>query len=467
MNSAVRLTQAICEFVLHTLPEAIPELAYEKASANIVDTIGCMLAGANSELREPMNSFLAQASEGGSHVVFGTALRTSAALAALVNGSFGHALDFDDVLSMMPAHPSTVVVPALCTATGTPVTGAQFVDAYLIGIEVGAKLGLGIGNGHYRRGFHATGTLAVFSAVAALGRLLRLDAAVLRHAFGIAASMASGVRCNFGTMTKPLHAGWASHNAVTAVQMARAGMTANSDAFEAKAGFFEAYGTEQSDLQRTLDALGEPFVVATPGLALKKYPCIYLLGRPIDALQQIRREWELTPETVEYIECRGAPGAFLPLITKLPETGLEAKFSLEYALAVGALDGRYDLAAFEDDAVARPQLQALYPRMRRAEDERCLGEDKAPQTRSAGTIGFIELTVALRDGRRKTVRVDTPPGSPQRPLEWSDLHDKFVDCSRHAGLDEKRSETLFAAWREVRNAPAMTPLVEMMQSGAA
>lgn len=462
MTTLVKLTEIVAGFVRDIPASAVPALAYEKAMANIVDTIGCILAGANSEVRKPIEAFLKQGAASGSNIVAGTPLRTSPALAALANGSFGHALDFDDTLSMMPAHPSAVVVPALLSMFGPKTSGQQFVDAYIIGIEVGAKLGLGVANGHYRRGFHATGTLAIFSAVAALGRLHALNDTTLRHAFGIASSMASGVRCNFGTMTKPLHAGWASHNAVSAIQLARAGITANQDAFEAKAGFFDAYGTDQSSAARTVNALGKPFVVADPGLALKKYPCIYLLHRPIDALLRLRAELGMSPENIDFIECRGAPGAFLPLVTKLPASGLEAKFSMEYVLAVGALDGRYDLAAFEDEAVRRPILAKLYPRMRRVEDPRCLGGDTEPQTRSAGSLGFIEVTVRLLDGRQQTLRIDTPPGSPQRPLGWSDLSEKFTDCARHAGLKESRIPQLFAAWRELRDAPLVQPLVDLL-----
>src|SRR5262249_30646200 len=155
----------------------------------------------------------------------------------------------------------------------------EFFEAYVIGIEAGAKIGLGISNAHYRRGFHATGTLGIFSAVAALARLWKSSPDQTRIAFGIAASMASGLRSNFGTMTKPFHSGWAAHNAVVAFQLARAGMTAHPGTLEHEAGFVAAYGTDQSDMTRTLEGLASPWVFDKPGLALKKYPCIYALHR--------------------------------------------------------------------------------------------------------------------------------------------------------------------------------------------
>jgi 2-methylcitrate dehydratase PrpD len=168
----IELTRALADFVVRTPSEEIPPAAFERASKCIVDTVGCILAGAASELAEPMEKYLADGIGAGPAgcVVAGTAFRTTPERAALVNGSFGHALDFDDTLSMMPAHPSTVILPALFASIDERTTGHDVMDAYVIGLEVGAKLGLAIGNGHYRRGFHATGTLAIFSAMTARRR---------------------------------------------------------------------------------------------------------------------------------------------------------------------------------------------------------------------------------------------------------------------------------------------------------
>ncbi|MDB6002665.1 MAG: mmgE/PrpD family protein [Rhizobacter sp.] len=456
------LTECIARFIVDTPGAAIPAPAFERAGAAVVDTIGCMLAGSASELRDPVLNFLAQSGGSGKHPVAGTTVCTSAALAALANGSFCHALDFDDTLSMMPAHPSGVILPALLASLDEHTDGARLLDAYVIGLEVGAKIGLGITNGHYRRGFHATGTLAIFSAVAALARLHRLDVATTRTAIGVAASMASGLRCNFGTMVKPLHSGWAAHNAVTSVALARSGMSAHPAALEASAGFFAAYGTEQSDTAVTQAALGAPFTLVTPGVALKKYPCIYLLHRPIEAVLKLREALAFKPGDIDWIECRGAPGAFLPLITHLPATGLEGKFSLDYILAAGVVDGRHDLASFTDEAVNRAEVARLYPRLRRVEDERCLGGEMEPAKRSAGSIGFIEVTVRLLDGRQQTVRVDRPPGAPERPLSWSDLREKFLDCCRFAHLGQMRSARLFDAWRNLGATQALAPLVSTL-----
>ncbi len=457
-----KLTEAFADFVTLTPSSAIPAAAFDRAAKCIVDTIGCILAGSASEVREPMERFLAAGPAGGDSVVVGTPFRTRPELAAMVNGSFGHALDFDDTLSMMPAHPSTVLLPALLASLPPEATGRAVTEAYVIGLELGAKLGLGISNGHYRRGFHATGTLTIFSAISALARLHGLDRDTLRTAYGIGGSMASGLRCNFGTMTKPFHAGWAAHNAIMAVSLARCGMSAATEVMESEAGFFDAYGTEQSDLAACATGLANPWVLLSPGLALKQYPCIYALHRPIDALLQLREELALTPENLESIECRVAPGVFRPLLSKRATTGLESKFSMDYVLAAAALGVPYDLGTFSDEAVMRPELEPLYARIRKFEDPVCLGGDDRPLVRSAGTLGYVLVTVRRRDGVEKTVRVDKPRGSPELELTWDDLHHKFIGCGHYAGLGTAAAAALFTEWRAIETAPSVGALASRL-----
>jgi 2-methylcitrate dehydratase PrpD len=458
-QESVALTDALARFAVETPSGDIPEAVYDKAAKAIVDTVGCILAGSVADVSEPLLRYLDQIEGDGARPVLATGKTAPAEVAAMINGTFGHALDFDDVLSMMPAHPSTVVLPALfaCMPAGT--TGQGFLEAYVLGVEAGAKIGLGIGNGHYRRGWHATGTLAIFSAVAALARLLELDVATTRQAFGVAASTASGLRCNFGTMTKPLHAGWASRNAVAAVRLASSGFSASPDAMEANAGFFGTYGTEQSDMARCAAALGKPYVFLDPGLALKKYPCCYALHRPIDGLLRLRETLGLTPDNTESVSCRVAPGALRPLPYSAPKTGLEGKFSMEYTLAAGVLDGRFDLAAYSDEGVRRPDIVGLLPRMEKTEDPRCLGDEKDPGARSSGTIGFVEVTARRTDGAEETVRVDKPVGSPERELGWDDLEAKFHDCAGQAGLASNSAADSFAAWRGLRAAADVGALI--------
>jgi len=439
-GKATGTTEAIATFIAGASAKDFPPGAGDAATRAIADTFAAILAGSGAEVAEPLLRYAARPGDGGTIPLLGTGATASPETAALVNGTFGHALDYDDVLSMMPAHPSTVILAALLASLdGRPASGRALIEAYVIGIEVGGKIGLGITQGHYRRGFHATGTLALFSALAALAKLHRMDAATARQAFGMAASMASGLRRNFGTMTKPLHSGLAARSALTAFRLAASGFTAAPDVLEAPAGFFAAYGTPESDPDAAARGLGRPWVIVDPGLALKKFPCCHACHRAMDGLLSLRARLGFEAGNVERIVCRMPPGGMLALTYPRPTTGLEGKFSLEYCLAAGALDGGYALSSFTDAAVLRAEIAALYERIEVREDPACRGDDPQYERRSSGSRGHVEVEVRLRDGRAETARVNRAPGSPERPLSWDDLRAKFLDCARHAGRVTEQS----------------------------
>jgi 2-methylcitrate dehydratase PrpD len=257
--------------------------------------------------------------------------------------------------------------------------------------------------------------------------------------------MASGVRRNFGTMTKPLHTGWAARNAVVAVELARCGFTAAPDALEAKSGFFAAYGAERSDPNVPCDALGRPFAIVDPGIGLKRFPCYNGSQRAMHGVLQLKRELGIDAGNLARLECRMPPGGMQVLIYPRPQTGLEGKFSLPYVLAAGVLDGAYGLGSFSDEAVNRPAVRALYDKIEVKEDVRCGGHDPLLETRPAGARGFVEVQARTTHGRTQTVRVDVAPGHPQLELGWDDIRHKFLDCARHGGVDSGHAECAFDA----------------------
>ena len=426
-------TAAIAEFIVKTTRADFPPGSDEKATKVIADTFAVILAGVSSEVAEPLQRYLEMAGESGASPILGTGRTASPETAALINGTYGHSLDYDDVLSMIPAHPSAVILSALLASmNGDPVSGKNFIEAYIIGVEVGGKVGLGMTNEHYQRGFHATGTLAMFSGVAALAKLHRLDAPTIQQAFGIAASMASGLRRNFGTMTKPLHTGLAARNALSAVRLAMCGFTAAPDILEAKAGFYSTYGTAESDPDVTARGLGKPFVISSPGIAVKKFPCCYATHRTIDGVLTLRERLGFDAGAIDKVICRMPPGGMHVLIYPRPVTGLEGKFSLPYSIAAAVLDGTFTLWSFSDEAVRRAEIAALYERIDTHETPACRGDDPQFDKRSSGSRGFVEVEVHLKDGRRDQIRVDVPPGSPSRALTWDDLREKFMDCAKQA-----------------------------------
>lgn len=430
-------TAALAAFIASA---SVPATVREKARKPFIDTIGAMLSGAGSEVAAPLDHYLRSQCSNGASPVLGTIYRAAPELAAFVNGTFGHALDFDDGIVSAPVHPSSVVIAALL-ADPRGLDGRALLDAYVVGVEVAVKLAVGIGIDHYHHGWHGTGTLGIFGAIAALAHVRRLEPAVTQVAFGLAASMASGIQCNFGTMTKPLHTGWAARNAVAAVTLASAGFSATPDALEAENGFFAVYGSAASDLAGVAAALGKPYAVDDPGLSLKRYACCYASHRPIVGLLAVKRELQLTPENVASIRCVLAPGSLRALIYPDPKNGLEGKFSLEYALAAGVLDDAYTLWTFGDEAVQRPAVRPLLARIAVAEDSRCAVGDPHAATRGPSRRGFVEVHATTADGRHAVQRVDVLPGSPEQELTWEDVRAKFLDCAQAAQLDPARAQS--------------------------
>ena len=465
MHAMAGATEAVASFISRASLSELPADAAGKAAKAIADTFAVMLAGAGSEVREPLLRYANAGHERGPIPLLGTGLSASPETAALVNGTFAHGLDYDDVLAIMPGHPSAVILAAtLASLDGERVIGKVFIEAYVLGIEVGGKIGLGMTQGHYHRGFHATGTLGLFSAMAALAKLHRLDMAATRQAFGIAASMASGLRRNFGTMTKPLHTGLAARSALTALRLAQSGFTAAPDILEAPAGFFAAYGVEESSPDVVANGLGRPFVISDPGLALKKFPCCYATHRAMDGLLTLRSRLGFEADGVERIVCRMPPGGMRVLTYPRPATGLEGKFSLPYTLAAGALDGSYSLASFTDAAVRRPEIARLYERIEAVEDVSSRGDDPLFDKRSSGSRGFVQVEVRLRDGRSDSVRVDKAPGSPTRDLTWDELRGKFMDCARHSKhVAAKSAEDAFDKLRNLEQCDDLSKIVDLLR----
>jgi 2-methylcitrate dehydratase PrpD len=457
-------TEAIASFISRTSLADLPREAPAQAAKAIADTFAVILAGSGSEVAEPLLRYAGAGHERGPIPILGTGLAASPETAALVNATFGHGLDYDDVLSMMPAHPSVVIVAAaLASLNGLRVSGRSFVEAYVLGLEVGGKIGLGMTQGHYQRGFHATGTLALFSAAAALAKLHHLDVPTTQQMFGIAASTSSGLRRNFGTMTKPLHSGLAARSALTALRLAQSGFTAAPDIMEAPSGFYSTYGVEESDPEITVKSLGRPFLIVEPGLALKKFPCCYATHRAMDGLLALRGKLGFGADAVEKITCRMPPGGMRVLTYPRPTTGLEGKFSLPYTLAAGALDGQYGLETFSDTAVRRSEIGRLYERIDAAEHPSCRGADPKFDKLSSGSRGFVEVEVKLTDGRSEHVRVDKAPGAPGRDLTWDELRAKFTDCTRQSSrISEGAAGQAFEMIRKLEQVDDVGKIVDLL-----
>ncbi len=393
------LTARLAEFAVKTALEDCPPEALARVRLAALDTLGVMLAGAGEPAARAVRA-VARA-EGGTPLatVVGTRFVTSPGWAALANGTAGHAHDFDDTNFALMGHPSVpLLAAALAAGEAETADGRAVTLAYIVGFEVGATLGAALNPEH----------------------LLRLDVIQTRHALAIAATHASGLKENFGSMTKPYHAGHAARNGILAAQLAREGLTASESALEGKQGYVAAFGGARR-LEPALDGLGRAWQLLASGIAVKPYPSCALTHSAIDSLLDLRAAHGLTPRDVTAVEV--AVNRVVPdvLAHTRPTTALERKFSMQFCAAAALAEGRVDLRSFEDGEVRNHAVRDLMERITVVVDP-ALPDELAQHA-------WSRVTVRVRDGRTLTAGPRGARGHPDTPLDPDALRAKFRACA--------------------------------------
>ena len=447
-------TRELAAWAAGTVSPAIPPEVIGRARTAIIDTIGVILVGTTQPVTRIVAEVVAEDACRPLASQLGTSFKTSPENAALLNGVSGHALDFDDVSGSVEGHPSVVILPAaLATAELVGASGSELIEAYVIGVEVMSKLGLAMGAAHYQAGWHATSTLGTIGAAVAAARLLGLDADHVQMAIAIAVSEASGSRQNFGTMTKPFHAGHAARCGVHAARLAAKGMTASLEALEGPLGYFALLSFGEGAAAQVGASLGRPWDLEAGAFSVKKYPCCFAIHRAADGLLDIRSERAISPSEVEAISVIVPGGGLSPLIYDQATTGLEGKFCMRYVLAAALLDGRVALETFTDDMVQRPEIRRLQQLVQ-------VCEDRGIQVRhSPFDDGYVLVQVRLRDGSQALRRVEQPLGSPANPLDRAQLEAKYRDCARTV-LDQSQVDRSLASLQALEALPGVAALVE-------
>jgi len=429
-------TEEIASFIVNTGYSEIPQRAVAIAKRSVLDGIAVALAGSLDPGGRIISQYVRDMGGRPQAGVIGGGFKTSPPEAALANGTLIHALDWDDVSpSWMVGHPTATILPA-CLALGevSRASGKELLEAYIVGFEVGSKLGIGIGGRHYEAGWHSTATLGTMGAAAAAAKILKLTAGEVRMALGIAASMAGGLRQNFGTMTKQLHAGIAARNGVVAAMLAKRGFTSDENILETPFGFFRVLGGGgEGDIVRMSQGLGNPFDIISPGVSLKVYPCCSEAHRCIDALFYLVRKHRFSPDDVVEMICHTSGVVPQILIHHSPQTGLQAKFSMEYLMAVALLDGEVSPEQFTDERVQDPRVQELMERVSYRHHEGVTGMEglRLPEA----------VTVRLKNGREYSYQVERARGTPENPLTDEELNSKLRQCARLV-LSGEEVETL-------------------------
>lgn len=434
------ITTEVVDFILKE--DSPPTAVKKKAVDHIIDGIAVMLAGSRTECAKTLGAFIREKGGTPSSTLFGFDFKSHPSDAALVNGTSGHADDYDDTqLSSSPdriygllTHPTVpVIASALAIGEMMDCSGRELLEAFIAGFEVECKLAEAIKPEHYTRGFHTTGTIGAFGAAAASSRLLRLDEEEVRYALGMTASMSSGIRVNFGTMTKPLHAGMAASNGVVACTLAKKGYTADEEALDGRWGFMNVLG-HGADPEKLVGKLGKPYALLDPGASIKMYPC-GSLGQPsMDTLLEIVVEENLTPEDVQEIRLRAGPNILEPLRYTSPVNGLQAKFSLQFGLASILVKRRAGLREYTTEVVNSQDMRKAMAKVKTLLD---------PEVARMGKEKMRSIVEVELHGGRVIRRVaDTARGTPEKPLTKGELDTKFQECASFVLKNDKLEEAV-------------------------
>jgi 2-methylcitrate dehydratase PrpD len=424
-------TRSVVEFVTTARLGNFPPEVTAQAKRCLIDGFAVILAGSSVKGSEIIRQYVRAVADGtGASILGPERMAAPASKAALANGASGHAMDFDDTqLSTTPdrtygllTHPT---VPALASTLAVAEQqhsgGAAFLEAFLTGFEVECKVAEAIDPDHYRRGFHSTATAGTFAGASATARLMNLDSSRTAHAIGIAASLAAGLRVNFGSMTKPLHAGRAAENGITAALLAANGFTAGEDGLDGQWGYFQVLGGG-AELHRLIGVLGRPHSIVNPGVSVKPYPCGSLSHPSMDAMLKLVVDNNIRPDQIKAIRLRAGSNILEPLRYKVAKTELEAKFCVPFLLGVIAVERKAGIHEFTDEYVSSAPIQAMMTKVSTVFDPKieAMGFDKIRSV----------VEVDLLDGRTLTQPSDERyRGSPAWPFTQAELHQRFADCA--------------------------------------
>lgn len=446
------LTKYVAEFVVNLKYEDIPEDVVTLGKKTILDGFGLALAGSASVIGPRIRRYIETLgfSEGKASII-GTRMKSPARFAALANGISIHADDFDDTGSAL--HVTAPVLPAvfaLCELGRR--SGKELMLAYHAGVEVENKIGEAIAPRHNRDGFHTTGTCGTFGSAAACAKLRDLSTKQTVYALGVAASEASGLAHNFGSMTKPFHAGHAAENGMVAADLAALDWTAADDILEAPSGFFQAFGGG-FDSGAIMNHLGHPWMFASPGDLIKRFPCGTIQQPVMDEMLRLIREYNITSKEVERVEVGGSQRDVTVLRHHHPTTGLEAKFSMEFAMSILLLEGKAGLSQFTDAVVQRPDVQDMIRRVSFFVDPDFDKQGSRGENFQAVLLAGGIIKVHMKDGKVLSGRSQPAKGSPENPMTYDEVAEKF------------RSNAEFAKW-PAQKAESVIELVKSLESAS-
>jgi 2-methylcitrate dehydratase PrpD len=459
-------TRYVTEFVRSTDLADLPDEVAALGKKSILDGLGLALSGSVAKSGELVRRHLTSLGlASGPATVIGADFKVPPRFAAFANGVGVHADDYDDTQLAVAAdrvyglltHPTAPALPAaLAVGEALGKSGGEVMLAYHLGVEVECKIAEAINPRHYQTGFHATATCGTFAAAAAASRLMRLDDDATARALSIAGSQSAGLRENFGTMTKPFHAGRSSESGVVAAEFAALGWTAADNILEAPRGFFSAAGGGY-DEKAILGKLGAPWTFASPGVSIKPHPSGSLTHPGMTEMLRLIREHDIRPGEVRHVRVGTNSNMPNALIHHRPRNELQAKFSMEFCMAILLLERRAGLSEFADEVVLRPDVQRMIEKVDFVVDER------------AEAAGFHKMTtyidIDLADDRRISGMADFGKGSPDQPMSYDEVAAKFRECAAFARWDKRRAEDVVAMVRDLERLETVGRLTAALSRG--
>ncbi len=466
ISSESQVTKEAAAFVFKLRLEDLPSEALRIAKRCILDGLGLILAGSNQKCAEIIRKHCLEIGQPKESTILGKRpVKVPAAFAALANGTAGHAMDWDDTqLSLTPdriygllTHPTIpplVAIIALAEKLGQ-VSGKNFLTAFLAGFEIECKIAEAIRPDHYKNGFHTSGTVGTFGSAVAAAKLIELTDTQLRHTIGLASSMGSGIRVNFGTMTKPLHVGRAAYNGLMAAMLARDGFEANMDALDGPWGFFQVLGGG-FDAEKIVGCFGNPHSIIYPGVSIKPYPCGVLTHPSMDAMLAVVVENDIKPDEIQSAVLYAGSNILNPIRYPIANDELEAKFCMPFLLSAIAISRKAGVREFTPEFVRSPKVQTLMRNIRTEFD---------PEIEAKGWDKIrSKLEVNLKNGRKIVREADERyRGGPDHPLSDEELCGKFTDCTEALLEPEKREDIIktIATLEQLDNIEKLLSMVKL------
>src|SRR5512138_810625 len=454
------LTRYVAEFVAGAAPGDLPQVVVDNGKKSILDGLGLALSGSVAKSGELVRRHLADLGLAkGPATVIGSDLKVAPRFAAFANGVGIHADDYDDTQLAVAkdrvygllTHPTAPALPAaLAVGEARGASGADVMLAYHLGVEVECKISEAINPRHYQTGFHSTATCGTFAAASAAGRLMGLNVEQLLRALSVAGSQSAGLRENFGTMTKPFHAGRSSESGVVAAQFAALGWTATDKILEAPRGFFSAAGGGY-DVKAISGKLGAPWTFENPGVSIKPHPSGSLTHPGMTEMQRLIREQGIKAADVQHVRVGTNSNMPNALIHHRPTNELQGKFSMEFCMAILLIEGRAGLNEFVDEVINRPDVKAMIEKVDFVVDER------------AEAAGYHKMTtyidITLKDGRTISGMADFGKGSPAHPMSFDEVATKFRECAEFAGWDKAKAGEVVNLVRDLETLPSLDRLL--------